>query len=333
MTRSRRELPPLDLLPGFEAAARHLSFTKAAEELFLTQSAVSRQVQALEEALGVPLFQRRHRALLLTDAGQLLQQRLSGMFGELRDLTRRLRGDAAPQMVTVTTTFSFASLWLVPRLPEFRALHPTIDVRISADNTLVDLTRDRIDIAVRYCALDKAPANSVRLFGEAVMPVCSPALLRDRHRPLRQPADLRHHILLHDEYTVGFPGLEWSNWLESHGLRGLKPAGELRFSHYDTMIRAAIDGQGVAMGRWPLLSGALRRRQLVAPFDPGDTASEAPATSRAFHVFCEPRAAQRAEVCAFCDWIEVEARKDVAEGPERVLAAGSRRNRKSKKPS
>jgi DNA-binding transcriptional LysR family regulator len=323
---NQRKLPPLDLLPGFEAAARHLSFTKAADELHLTQSAVSRQVQALEEVLGVALFQRRHRALLLTDAGQLLQQSVSEMLGQLRELTRRIRGEGDAQLVTVTTTFSFASLWLVPRLPTFRQLHPKIDVRISADNTLVDLTRDRIDIAVRYCAPDKAPAKSIQLFGEAVMPVCSPGLLRDRKRPLRKPADLRNHILLHDDFTPGTPWLEWVNWLEAHGLQGLTPAGELRFSHYDTMIRAAMDGQGIALGRWPLLAAALRRRQLVAPFESEGPPARAPVSARAFHVFCEPRAAQRPEVCAFCDWIQAEAREDVAAGLDRPRPAARVRN-------
>src|ERR1043165_1707965 len=142
--RNRNALPSLDLLVGFEAAARHLSFTKAATELFLTQSAVSRQVQALEEALGVALFQRRHRALLLTDEGQLLARSVSAMLDQLREITRKVRGNGAPSPLSVTTIVSFASLWLIPRLPKFRALHPAADVRISADNTLVHLARERI---------------------------------------------------------------------------------------------------------------------------------------------------------------------------------------------
>src|SRR5690349_20966788 len=125
MQLKRRDLPPLDLLRGFEAAARHLSFTKAADELFLTQSAISRQVQALEEALGVPLFQRRHRALLLTDHGQLLQQTVARQLKELRDTVARITEEPV-RMLTVTTLVTFASLWLIPRLAHFRRLHPEI---------------------------------------------------------------------------------------------------------------------------------------------------------------------------------------------------------------
>ncbi|HKY90508.1 MAG TPA: LysR family transcriptional regulator, partial [Nevskiaceae bacterium] len=185
---SDREVPPLDLLRGFEAAARHLSFTRAATELFLTQSAVSRQVQALEEHLGVPLFQRRHRALLLTDAGQILQRTATEVLAQLAETTREIRDLSSTRQITVTTLVSFASLWLVPRLPLFRERHPHIDVRIAADNTVIDLTRDRVDVAIRYVAPARAPANATRLFGEDVVPMCSPALLRDRKRPLRQPA-------------------------------------------------------------------------------------------------------------------------------------------------
>jgi hypothetical protein len=195
MQRQLRELPPLDLLRGFEAAARHLSFTKAAAELFLTQPAVSRQVHALEETIGVVLFQRRHRALLLTDAGQVLHRKVTTMMQELRETVRELRGSAELRTLTVTTTVTFASLWLVPRLPMFHALNPTTDVRISANNQLLDLVRERIDVAIRNCACDAAPPDGVRLFGEEVIPVCSPRLLRDRARPLRTPDDLRRHVL------------------------------------------------------------------------------------------------------------------------------------------
>jgi len=232
----RRELPPLDLLLGFEAAARHLSFTKAAAELFLTQSAVSRQVQALEEALGVSLFQRKHRALLLTDEGQILFKSASSMLEQMRDLTRKIRGSGVQTTLSVTTVVSFASLWLIRRLPKFRESNPTVDVRISADNHLVDLTRDRVDVAIRYCAQDAAPKGAVKLFGEDVMPVCSPSLLRDKKRPLKVPQDLRHHVLLHDDYAPREPWLDWETWLQAHGVVGLHRAGDVGFSHYDQAI-------------------------------------------------------------------------------------------------
>lgn len=320
----RRDLPPLDLLLGFEAAARHLSFTKAAAELFLTQSAVSRQVQALEQALGVSLFQRRHRALLLTDEGQLLSRATSSMLEQLREVTRKVRGAGAPTPLSVTTIVSFASLWLIPRLPKFRALHPATDVRISADNHLVNLTRERIDVAIRYCAPDAVPVGAVKLFGEEVMPVCSPALLRESKRPLKTPEDLRHHVLLHDDWSPVQPWLEWNTWLQAHDVTGLKPAGELGFSHYDQMIQAAVEGQGVALGRWPLLSGLIRRGQLVAPFEPRHLRGETPKTTRAFFVFCEPRATGRKEVRAFVEWLITEAGSDARAQASEAQQAGGR---------
>jgi len=306
--RKTNAMPALDLLLGFEAAARHLSFTKAAAELFLTQSAISRQVQGLEDALGVPLFQRRHRALLLTDAGQHLLQTATDVLRQVQEAALRIRGSAAPRMLTVTTVMSFASLWLIPKLAEFRARHPEADVRISADNTVRDLVRDRIDVAIRYCAPENAPARAVKLFAEdIVMPVCAPKLLRDRARPLKRPEDLRHHVLLHDDYTPGTPWLEWGNWLASCGLAGLKPAGELRFSHYDQMIQAALEGQGVALGRLPLLSGPINSGRLVAAF--GSRKNEF-AESRAFFAIMAPGAAARPEVRDFIAWLKEEADRE-----------------------
>jgi LysR family transcriptional regulator, glycine cleavage system transcriptional activator len=319
---ARRDLPQLDLLTGFEAAARHLSFTRAAAELFLTQSAISRQVQALEEQIGTPLFQRRHRALLLTDAGQLLYRSAQEVLGILDQTTRQIRGLNSSRTLTVTTTISFASLWLIPRLPRFRERHPLVDVRISADHAVFDLTRDRIDVAIRYCAPERAPAQAKKLFGESVVPMCSPKLLKDRRRPLREPADLRHHILLHDDYLDSTPWLEWGNWLQSQGLADLKPAGDLRFSVYDQMIQAALDGQGVALGRLPLLAQHVRTRRLVMPFAGASRSEPEPTSSRAFYLIAEPRAAARAEVQAFVDWILTET----AEAQARAVPAPARSN-------
>src|ERR1041384_5211428 len=178
--RSHARLPSLDLLKGFEAAARHLSFTRAAEELFLTQSALSRQMQTLEEQLGLPLFERRHRQLLLTDAGQVLHAAAKSVLEEIAQAVAAIRRDQAAQPLTVSTNQPFASLWLIPRLSRFRERHPSVDVYISADNRIVDLERERIDLAVRYCGEATVPAGSIRLFGERIMPVCSPALAADR---------------------------------------------------------------------------------------------------------------------------------------------------------
>ncbi|MFP5305566.1 MAG: transcriptional regulator GcvA [Gammaproteobacteria bacterium] len=307
---ARPDLPQLDLLVGFEAAARHLSFTKAAAELHLTQSAISRQAQALEQQLGVPLFERRHRALLLTEAGQVLYRSVGEALRMLEQTTRRIRGLKSPRTLTVTTVVSFASLWLVPRLPLFRAQQPLADVRIAADNRIVDLARERIDVAIRYCSPERAPPHARKLFGEEVLPMCSPRLLKDRSRPLRAPEDLRHHTLLHDHMTDVTPWLEWPTWLQAHGLPDLKPAGDLRFSLYDQMIQAALDGQGVALGRLPLLAHLIAGGRLVAPFAGRKGSADMPQATRAFFVIAESGAAARPEVQAFVDWVVAEAARD-----------------------
>jgi LysR family transcriptional regulator, glycine cleavage system transcriptional activator len=314
MQKRRRDLPPLDLLRGFEAAARHLSFTKAAEELFLTQSAISRQVQALEEALGVPLFQRRHRALLLTDAGQVLQQLVARQLKELRDAVARIT-DEPVRMLTVTTLVTFASLWLIPRLAHFRRLHPGIDVRIAAANEILDLERDRVDVAIRYVAPERAPPGALKLFGEEIVPMCAPSLLKDKARPLRDPADLVHHVLLHDDpensrYQAQY--LQWDIWLQSMGLPQLEPAGSVRFSHYDQMIQAAVNGEGVALGRLPLMSQQIEDGSLVTPFEKARGRGRATKSTRAYYVLTAPAAFARPEVKAFIDWLVEEARQGIA---------------------
>lgn len=260
-------LPSLDLLRGFEAAARHLSVTRAAEELYLTQSAVSRQIRTLEEALGKPLFRRGNRRIELTDAGLALFGTAAHILGQLDEAVSRIRDEDRTRPLTVTTTVPFASLWLVPRLPAFRKRHPEVDVRISASNKMADLERDRIDLAIRFCEPRSAPPGAVKLAREEVFPVCSPRLARDPSRRLRAPADLSRHVLLHLDDNVGrWPWLNWPQWLDALGLADLRPAGALTFSHYDQLIRAAIDGEGVALGRDPLIRTHIARRQLVAPF-------------------------------------------------------------------
>ncbi|HUR40943.1 MAG TPA: transcriptional regulator GcvA [Verrucomicrobiae bacterium] len=311
----RRREVPLELLRGFEASARHLSFTKAADELFLTQSAISRQVQGLEEALGVPLFQRRHRALLLTDEGQILAQTVARLLGELGQTVERLSGSAGG-MITVTTMVTFASLWLVPRLAKFRQVHPLIDVRIAANNELLDLERDRIDVAIRYVAPDRAPAGATQLFGEEVVPVCAPALLRNKARPLKEPADLARHVLLHDDpggsRWPALPYLQWDVWLQAMGLPDLQVAGALHFSHYDQMIQAAANGEGVALGRLPLLSRQIREGRLVAPFEKARAAGRGTRSTRGYFMLATPGATARPEVRHFMDWLLSEARQEAA---------------------
>ncbi len=305
MNDRNRPLPSLDLLRGFEAAARHLSFTRAAAELFVTQSAVSRQIKALEDQIGVPLFRRMNRTLELTEAGQALY-RSTGLALKLVDgAVEKLRARPAARMLTVTATVSFASLWLVPRLAGFRKLHSGIDVRIAADDALLELDRGDIDIAVRFCEPGEAPEGAQPFAREEVFPVCSPKLVAARRHPLRTPRDLRHHVLLHlDDARARWPWLAWKQWFVAMQVPELEPAGELRFSHYDQMIRAAIDGEGVALGRMPLLQRILRARQLVAPFDSRS------ASSRQYFVAITAAAAKRPEARQFADWLIEEARGD-----------------------
>jgi DNA-binding transcriptional LysR family regulator len=294
-------MPALDLLVGFESAARHLSFTKAGEELYLTQSAVSRQIKELEDQLGVPLFQRRHRALSLTDAGQQFYAVAAQVITTMRAATERLRTQAGKRRpLTVTTTNSFASLWLIPRLAGFTREHPEVDVRITAETKVQDLERDGLDVALRHGPASLAGPNAVRLFGERVFPVCSPKLLKKL--PLKKPDDLKNHVLLqyHDP-DVRHPWLHWKTWLEVAGVAGLRPAGTLSFSGYEQIIPAAVAGHGVALGRSPLVKDLIDSKQLVAPFksmaDP----------ARAYFVIVAKDAAQRPEVSAFVEWLKAEA--------------------------
>lgn len=304
-----RRLPSLDFLRGFEAAGRRLSFTLAAEELFLTQSALSRQVKALEEALGVPLFVRRHRALELTPAGVAFLRDTTDVLLDLAEAVDRLAGRTRDPGLTVSTTVSFASLWLVPRLAAFRAVRPDIEVYVSANDRNVDLARGDVDVAIRYLG-DAVPQGSVRLFGERMLPVVSPGVI-DRI-PLRAPGDLAQHVLLHMDDPEGrVPWLDWSSWLAAHGETGLKPAGALRFSLYDQLIQAAVSGQGVALGRLPMIAALLDECRLVAPF-PSRYASD-----RGYHVLVAPHARGRDDVEAFVAFLEEQARHTDASGRRR----------------
>lgn len=296
-------MPSLDLLTGFEAAARHLSFTKAGEELFLTQSAVSRQIKELEDQLGVALFHRRHRALVLTDAGQQFYAAAAQVITTMRSATERLRTQSGRKRpLSVTTTHSFAALWLIPRLAGFTRTHPGVDVRITADTRVQDLERDGLDLAIRHGPPSLAGPNAVRLFGERVFPVCSPKLLKSK--PLREPADLKSHTLLqYDDPDARHPWLHWKTWLEVAGIPDLRPAGTLSLSGFEQIIPAALAGHGVALGRSPLVKDLLAEKKLVAPFK--TTADPA----RAYFVIPSKAAASRPEVHGFIEWLKGEAAK------------------------
>ncbi len=304
MQEQRRNLPSLDLLRGFEAAARNLSFTKAAAELFVTQSAVSRQVKTIEEHLGVALFARSHRALRLTEAGHDLYRATAQALRELSDAASRIKERSASRALTVTATIGFSSLWLIPRLTDFRNQRPEIDIRISANNKMLDLGREGIEVAIRYCEAKAAPEGAIKLFGEVVLPVCSPNLVTHK-APLAKPEDLHHHVLLHYERPEGItPWLSWTVWLETMQLGGLKPAGSMRFSQYDQTIQAAIDGQGVALGTSPLVRQMIKQGRLIAPLEKKFE------SARAYYLVISSDAAKRSEVKEFADWLMRQAREE-----------------------
>jgi len=302
-------LPPLDLLAGFEAAARRLSFTLAAEERFVTQSAISRQVKALEEQLGVPLFVRGHRSLRLTADGHRLHATCTAMLEQLRATVAHIRQRERGQVLALTTTPGLASLWLIPRVPRFARAHPGIDVRIDADLKARDLERDGFDLAIRYQS--RARSSAPALFGESLLPVCSPALLR-QGMPLRAPADLARHTLI-DLAPMPQPGMptEWQTWLQSAGLPELEPASTISFSSYSEAIGAALAGHGVALGRRPLVDALLRQRRLVAPFG-GEKTSE-----YGYALVLAQGSRSRPAVQALAQWLMAEARGTATESVQR----------------
>ena len=300
MPEPSRRLPPLDLIRGFEAAARLSSITLAAGELFLTQSAVSRQIKALETHLGVTLFQRRQRGLELTEPGRHYFDAVSQALKILRVATDELRGQ--PHTLTVTTTPGFASLWLIPRLADFTRAHRDVDVRISATYDPLDLERAGVDYAIRYGATK--PADAHWLFGERLMPVCSPALLRDSEHPLIEPADIRHHVLLQlDNAHSGVPWMDWTTWFRAVGLAEIRPAGVLRFERYDEVIGAAVAGQGIAPGGMPLLRQWLKDGRLVAPF------ANSIVTPRGYFLVESSQANKSEAARDFAAWVRREAGK------------------------
>jgi DNA-binding transcriptional LysR family regulator len=295
-------LPALDLLKGYEAAARLLSFTRAGEELHLTQSAVSRQIKELEDQLGVALFERRHRALALTEAGRELYPAAAQVLATMRAVTERLHALSAQKSLSVSTTPAFAALWLIPRLATFARENPGVDVRVAAETRIQDLQRERIDVAVRYATQALAGPDALRLFGEQMFPVCSPKLVAGAQPPLNAPADLRRHALLHlDDPEGRWPWQSWRVWLEAAGAGDIRPAGNLSFSSYGDVIAAAIAGHGVALGRSPLVRDALRAGTLAAPF--GARAE----SNRAYYLIVSRTAAQRPEVGRFAEWVRREA--------------------------
>ncbi|MBA3773545.1 MAG: LysR family transcriptional regulator [Ramlibacter sp.] len=302
----------LDLLHAFEAAARHLSFTAAGQELFISQSAVSRQIQQLEENLGTPLFERRHRALALTEAGRIMHRAVNDSLERLLDAAARARPLPQAGQVSITCTPGFASFWLIPRLTRFTAGHPEVDVRLSATLDIVDLDRTGIDVAVRF--VPRAKGNGPLLFEEEVQPMCSPSLLANPKRPLKTPADLRHHTLLTIDMPQGAPPMDWEPWLQLMKLDSVRPANTLRFTQYSEAVGAAVAGQGVVIGRLPLLGDLMRERKLIAPFRSGA------ASRRGYFLELAAHAAHNSDAQDFVRWLQAEAEPLAGAGKSTIAA-------------
>ena len=289
-------LPPLIAVRYFEAAARHLSFTKAAQELHVTHSAVSHQIKALEEWLGVPLFRRLNRSLMLTEAGQAYARPVRESLEKLGEASRALRSREQTGTLTVSVIPSFAAKFLVPRLGGFRRAHADIDVRISASERLVDFAREDVDVAIRYGRGNWPGLRIDRLVRENIFPVCSPQLLAGP-AALRVPADLLQHTLMHDS---DWPESMWQRWLAVAGVKAEQLKPSLSFNYSNLMIQAAIDGLGVALSQEALVRDDLASGRLVRPFDidmPGDYA---------YYVVTPEAAAERPKVKAFREWLLAE---------------------------
>jgi LysR family glycine cleavage system transcriptional activator len=298
----KRSLPPLNGLRAFEAAARHMSFTDAADELSVTQAAISHQVRGLEQRLGLKLFVRRNRSLLLSEAGQAYLPSVRGAFDQLNEATEKLLQKDRGGHLTVTTTASFAMKWVVPRLGGFQRANPEIDVRISTNTGLVDFSREDVDIGIRYGRGQWPGLTAERLVTEDVMPVCAPSLLKGPNG-LKKPSDIKRFTLLH----IGtFPD-DWQVWLTAAGVKGVDSSRGVSFDFPLAAYQAAMDGLGVALGRQALVAPDLKAGRLVVPFDfkmaTGDFA---------YYLVYPPEAIRRRKIKAFRDWIvslaEVEPR-------------------------
>ena len=286
-----RRLPPLNGLKAFEAAARHLSFTRAAEELFVPQAAISHQIKALEEFLGIKLFRRRNRTLLLTEEGQSYFLDIKDIFGAIADATDKLVARSAKGSLTVTLQPSFAIQWLVPRLVRFSERHPEIDVRIKAVDMDEGSLSDDVDVAIYYGRGSWPGLRSYKLHTEYLMPVCSPLLLASG-RPLRQPEDLAWHTLLHDGSRR-----DWHNWLKEVGIELPNVNQGPIFSHSSMVIQAAVHGQGVALGHSVLSQPEIEAGRLVCPFE------QVLVSKNAYYLVCQEAQAEQGKIAAFRDWM------------------------------
>lgn len=254
------DLPPLDLLRTFVAVGRRMSISLAAQDLCIVQSAVSRQVQALEKVLGCRLFVRSYRSIEFTPEGRHLFRSADPMLEQFGSVIGALRPARERPCITITATIGVTALWLLPRLGAFQRSAPDIDVRVAATNRVVELERDGMDLALRYCPDALAPPGATRLFGEVLVPVAHPSL---GVTAIEDAAQLRQHVLI-DYDDSSRPWLQWNHWLRGAGHKaGARGHGRLIFNQYDQVVQAALAGQGVALGRLALVGRLLGEGKLV----------------------------------------------------------------------
>ncbi|MFK8082191.1 MAG: transcriptional regulator GcvA [Granulosicoccus sp.] len=306
---------PLNALNAFEVAARHQSFSKAAEELHVTPAAVSQQIRTLEDLMGVQLFHRLNRGLALTDAGKSGLAKLQDGFRSVNEAVQQIRSEPEDTSLDVWMAPSFASKWLMPRLSRFTQQHPEIDLRISAAPELVDndesapslsediLRRHEVDIAIRFGSGQYPGCEVERLVRVNVLPLCAPALLTDDSRPLLRPADLVNHILLHDETPYeGRP--DWQSWLTAVGASNVDGSRGMRFNRISLAMAAAVEGQGVVLSLEQLAMNDLARGRLVIPFE------HRVELQQAYHVITLKNASSDERVATFKRWLFEEVRHD-----------------------
>ncbi len=318
----RAKLPPANSLVVFEAAARHLNFTRAAHELNVTQAAVSRQVQILEDHLGTLLFQRQPRALRLTAPGQRLFKSVTMSLEHIANTVTDIRRVGAKADVTIATSVTFASYWLMAHIAKFRAINPDIELKVVASAPVSDLAAAGIDLAVRYGSGRWPGVEALHLLDNEIFPVCAPSYLEGR-AALRQPRDLLDEVLLHlVEYDRNW--VTWEAWLRDFSVPWRPTRKGLEFDNYLVLIQAAIDGQGVALGGQRLAEDFISRGALVRPT--GATLR----STRGFYLLVplDPPLSKPARL--FRDWIVAEAkgsRRSTATHAETGPAGGERRHR------
>lgn len=299
-----RKNHPLNALRAFESAARHLSFVAAAEELSVTPAAISHQIKKLEDYLGVPLFRRRTRGLVLVETGQLLAKELHSVFMDLDHAMENVVEADRSGSLALSVAPTFAAMWLIPRLQNFYSQYPEVDLRISTSLALVDFQRDDFDAAIRLGHGQWLGLEAVKLFDESVIPMCSPRLLEGPNA-IRTPSDLKNHVLLHNHSMDFDPDAPtWETWLDASGTSGVDASRGMRFSLPDHGLQAAIDGAGVVLG-WRFLSAKdVRAGRVVELFD-----LAIPLGSTFYLVYPEAHS-RRPNIAALREWIlrELKAR-------------------------